>query len=65
MKVHAVVHVIEIGIGNVTSAILKVKWKAVTRPSVWLPLGWDNEMRHSWGRDRVKGTEQETSWANI
>jgi hypothetical protein len=44
MKVHAIIHVIEIGVSDVTSAILKVKWKTVTRPSVWLPLGWDNKM---------------------
>jgi hypothetical protein len=46
VKVHAIIHVIEVGIGNVTSAVLKLKRKAVTRSSVWLPLGWDNKLRH-------------------
>lgn len=54
MEVHSIIHVIEVGIGNVTSAVLKLKRKTVSRSSIWLPLGWDNKMCHCWMRVEMR-----------
>lgn len=54
MKVHAIIHIIEVGIGNVTSAVLKLKRKTVACSSVWLPLGWDDILRHGWMRGKTR-----------
>ena len=52
---HAIVHVVEVGIGDVTGAVLKVKRKTIASSSVWLPLGWNDKLRHGLWNEKTGG----------